>query len=64
MNEEDFSTEAEFQQVLLKYLGACVLVYGTERSERPNAVLTDVGALLYRNRDKVEEYGKKWEKKS
>lgn len=62
MDEGDLSAEAEFQQVLIKYLGACVHVYGTERSARPNAVLTNVGALLYRFRNKVDEYGEKWEK--
>lgn len=64
MDEEDLSAGADFQQVLLKYLGACVHAYGTERSKNPNAVLTYVGALLYRFRDRVEEYGKRWKEKT
>ncbi len=64
MDEEDLSAEADFQQVLLKYLGACVHVYGTERSERPNAALTYVGTLLYCFRDAVEEYEERWKGKT
>lgn len=64
MDEGDLSAEADFQHVLLKYLGACVHVYGTERSERPNAALTYVGTLLYRFRNALEEYGESWKEKT
>lgn len=62
MEEKDLSEDAEFQMVLLKYLGACVSMYGKERSERSNGVLTYIGAMLYRSRDKVEEYEGRWKK--
>ena len=60
MEAEDLSIEAEFQKVLLKYIAACVHVYGTERSERSNGVLTYVGTVLYYFRDKIKEYEEKW----
>ena len=62
MEEEDLSAETEFQQALLKYLGACVHMYGAERSERSNGVLTYIGAILYHFKDKVEEYEGRWKK--
>lgn len=62
MEAEDLSIEAEFQKVLLKYIAACVHVYGTERSERSNGVLTYVGTVLYYFRDKIKEYEEKWKK--
>lgn len=60
MEAEDLSTEAEFSKVLLKYIAACVHMYGTERSERSNGVLTYIGAILYDSRDKIKEYEEKW----
>ena len=62
MEEEDLSTGTEFQKALLKYLGACVHMYGAERSERSNGVLTYIGAILYHLRGKVEAYDGRWKK--
>lgn len=62
MEEEDLSTGTEFQKALLKYIGACVHMYGAERSERSNGGLTYIGAILYYLRDKVEEYEGRWKK--
>ncbi|MDE6641682.1 MAG: hypothetical protein K2K63_14300 [Acetatifactor sp.] len=62
MEEEDLSTGTEFQKALLKYLGACVHMYGAERSERSNGVLTYIGAILYHLRGKVEAYEGRWKK--
>lgn len=62
MDAEDLSIEAEFQKVLLKYIAACVHMYGTERSERSNGVLTYIGTILYYLRDKIKEYEEKWKK--
>lgn len=60
MEEEDLVATAEFQKVLLKFISACVGMYGTERSGRSNGVLTYVGAMLYRSRNSVEKYEERW----
>lgn len=60
MDKEDLAATAEFQKVLLKYMSACMCMYGTERSERSNGMLTYIGTILYRTRDSIEEYEEKW----
>lgn len=62
MGEEDLTATAEFQKVFLKYIGACMNMYGAERSVYSNKMLTDIGAILYRSRDKVKMYEEKWNK--
>ncbi|MCM1235954.1 MAG: hypothetical protein NC489_38175 [Ruminococcus flavefaciens] len=62
MDEEDLTAAAEFQKVLLKYMGACMNMYGAERSARSNGMLTELGAILYRARDRVKVYEEKWDK--
>ena len=62
MNEEDLAETADFQKVLLKYLCACTYMYGTERSEHSNGMLTYIGSMLYRSRDSVVEYEERWNK--
>ena len=62
MEEEDLTAAAEFQKVLLKYIGACMNMYGAERSEHFNGMLTEVGAMLYCSRDRVKMYEERWNK--
>ncbi len=60
LEADDLSAKAVFQKTLLKYLDACVRSYGTEKSVRSNAVLTDIGAVLYQSRHIVAKYAEQW----
>lgn len=60
----DLSAEADFKQVLLKYIVACLNAYGTERSGYPNTVLTYVGGYLYKFRSVVKKYEEKWSRET
>lgn len=61
MEEADLSTE-EFKRTLVKYVSACVQMYGMDRSARSSGVLTIIGAALYRSRNRVEEYTDRWDR--
>lgn len=61
LEEADLSTE-EFKRTLVKYVSACVQMYGMDRSARFNGVLTTIGAALYRSRNRVEEYTDRWDR--
>lgn len=56
----ELSAETKFQKAFLKYIDACVRMYGTEQSACTNAVLTNIGAVLYRSRDIIGEYAARW----
>ncbi|MDE7310012.1 MAG: hypothetical protein K2N87_00015 [Eubacterium sp.] len=60
LEADELSEKVEFQQVLLKYVDACVRMYGTEKSAYPNAVLTEVGAGLYQFRPLIRKFARKW----
>lgn len=59
LEEEDMFLE-EFRKTFIKYVSACMQMYGMERSARSSGVLTIIGAALYRSRNKVEEYTDRW----
>lgn len=59
LEEADISAE-EFKRTFMKYVSACVQMYGMERSARTNGVLTIIGAALYCSRKRVEEYTERW----
>lgn len=61
LEEADLSTE-EFKRTLVKYVSACVQMYGMDRSARSSGVLTIIGAALYRSRNRVEEYTDRWDR--
>lgn len=59
LEEADLSTE-EFERTFMKYISACAQMYGMERSARSSAILTIIGAALYRSKNSVKEYTDKW----
>ena len=61
LEEADLSAE-ELKKTLVKYVSACVQMYGMDRSARSSGVLTIIGAALYRSRNRVEEYTDRWDR--